>query len=141
MSIARAGTVGYIESEVKSAREERYEPAKILPISLSAESSISPSSSSLDSSMPAIRLSKFIAASGDRMKNRLPGASPSTRRNTAYTSSSAPPTLSVISSKLRSCTLGTAISIGLFKSCDNAVAAFPAPMFPTSLSTSILKSL
>jgi len=59
--------------------------------------------------MPATRLSRFIAASGERMKKRLPGASPSTRRNTAYTSSSAPPTLSVISSKFRSCTFGTAI--------------------------------
>ena len=73
-------------------------------------------------------------------KNMLPGASPSTRRKIAATTSSEPPTRSAILSKGTKLTVGTDMSTGLSRSLDNAVAACPAPMFPTSRRTSILKS-
>ncbi|MNV71093.1 hypothetical protein D3C71_1640930 [compost metagenome] len=55
MSIAKAGTVGIIVSLVKSANEDKYDPANMLPISDKADHSISEKVSPLSTSRPAKR--------------------------------------------------------------------------------------
>src|SRR5436190_9086658 len=104
----------------------------MLPASLIADCSISPSSSELPCGRRSISSARRTAVGFGKTSSVRPVRSPSMCINTAATGSSGAETCGGTSSSLDTLIVGTLIMIVPPIICDSAVAAWPAPMFATS---------
>src|SRR5438270_1907667 len=125
---------------MKSESALRYAPARMLPASLRHDCS----NASNTAVVPTGRRNSMSQTrrptdSGNSSSVR-PVRSPSMCISTAATTSCGFPSRSGTSSRRTMLICGTLIMIRLFVSCDNAVAAWPAPMLATSRRASICSS-
>src|SRR6184192_1373189 len=140
-STTRLGTDGSSSIPMKSESALRYAPARMLPASLRHDCS----NASNTAVVPTGRRNSMSQTrrptdSGNSSSVR-PVRSPSMCISTAATTSCGFPSRSGTSSRRTMLICGTLIMILRFVSCDNAVAAWPAPMFATSRNASICSSL
>ena len=85
---------------------------------------------------PISWLTSIWAAELSSTNSIMPSTSPSRESKIPATKVSAPPIISASSLNSSIATLGTFMSIRALISCDNAVVALPAPIFPISVRTS-----
>src|SRR6478735_4380140 len=108
----------------------------MLPASLMADCSISPNSDELPAGRRSISSARRAAVGLGKTSSVRPVRSPSMCMRTAATGSSGAVICGGTSSSRDTLIVGTLIMIVPPIICDNAVAAWPAPMFATSRSAS-----
>src|SRR3954471_3235711 len=136
MSIARLGGDGRSIIPMKSLSAFMYALLRMLPASLMADCSISPSSTELPAGRRSISSARRTAVGFGNTSSVRPVRSPSMCMSTAATGSSGAETWGGTSSSRETLIVGTLIMIVPPIICDSAVAAWPAPMFATSRSAS-----
>src|SRR5215217_1682002 len=131
MSTARLGGDGSSIIPMKSLSAFMYALLRMFPASLIADCSISPSSSELPARR-SISEARRAAVGFGKTSSVRPVRSPSMCISTAATGSSGAEICGGTSSSRDTLIVGTLIMIVPPIICDNAVAAWPAPMFATS---------
>src|SRR6478735_1925820 len=132
MSIARLGGDGSSIIPMKSLSAFMYALLRMLPASLIADCSISPSSVELPLGRRSMSSARRAAVGLGNTSSVRPVRSPSMCMRTAATGSSGPVICGGTSSSRDTLIVGTLIMIVPPIICDSAVAAWPAPMFATS---------
>src|SRR6476661_6728061 len=132
MSIARLGGDGSSIIPMKSLSAFMYALLRMLPASLIADCSISPSSVELPAGRRSISSARRPAVGLGKTSSVRPVRSPSMCMRTAATGSSGAVICGGTSSSRDTLIVGTLIMIVPPIICDSAVAAWPAPMFATS---------
>ena len=113
----------------------------ILPISQTAERLISSRFLTSSTSVPS-SLSSMVWANFVLIRNiNMPFKSPESSRSTPSLISSGPPSMAGTSSNFMIFTLGRSISILWLIMLESAVTAFPVPILPISIKTSLALSL
>src|SRR5215218_222392 len=132
MSTARLGGDGSSIIPMKSLSAFMYALLRMLPASLIADCSISPSSTEVPAGRRSISSARRTAVGFGNTSSVRPVRSPSMCISTAATGSSGAEICGGTSSSLDTLIVGTLIMMVPPIICDSAVAAWPAPMFATS---------
>src|SRR3954471_15253004 len=132
MSIARLGGDGSSIIPMKSLSAFMYALLRMLPASLIADCSISPSSCEVPAGRRSISSARRTAVGLGNTSSVRPVRSPSMCMRTAATGSSGAEICGGTSSSRDTLIVGTLIMMVPPIICDSAVAAWPAPMFATS---------
>src|SRR6185437_11399623 len=133
---AKLGGDGSSSSPMKSLSAFMYAPLRMLPASLSADSSSSLKRSAGGPSRRSMSCASRNAVECGSRRRVRPVRSPVMRMSTAATGSSDSDTCGGISSSAAMVTVGTVIMMALCVIWESAVAACPAPMLAVSRSAS-----